>query len=368
MYYAFIDSNIFIRIVTQGRPGCEPIHLANLIDLVNAGTISLLVPEVVMLELEKHFRDLPTTIQDGCTRMKEAIDAELTKEFRKGLWNELAPLKDQLINNVESYKDQKLNDLVALKEEIVGFLNGDNVIHIPLTVDVMLEAERRRIAGRLPKSTRAGSQDGMIIVSLINFLEDNVSDVLFCSENVSDFGEEVGAKNKDRQWRLHPLIAGDFPSKTEFHIDLASMLAFGRGYEEAVVIEEDVGDRDFDFDDEAEYEEFLQLVNQQRRVLKERFESEVLPKMPSESQDIREELVAKISRLLKRCRQSKSWNDKSEDKLAQWLEYEPEDMIPVTSLWKLSKIKGNLIRYLHIHQKIDFEREHGLREHGEMEK
>ena len=43
----FVDANIFIRVATQGRPGCEPEHFEDLRTLVEDRTFTLLVPEVV---------------------------------------------------------------------------------------------------------------------------------------------------------------------------------------------------------------------------------------------------------------------------------------------------------------------------------
>lgn len=41
----FVDANIFIRIATQGRPGCEREHLDDLRTLVEEDTFVLLVPD-----------------------------------------------------------------------------------------------------------------------------------------------------------------------------------------------------------------------------------------------------------------------------------------------------------------------------------
>ena len=51
------------------------------------------------------------------------------------------------------------------------------------------------------------------------------------------------------------------------------------------------------------------------------------------------------------------WNDRSEYKLSQWLEYVPEYAIPFTSTSNLVVIRDNLRRYLQIHQEGDEQEE-----------
>ena len=61
-------------------------------------------------------------------------------------------------------------------------------------------------------------------------------------------------------------------------------------------------------------------------------------------------LVAEIGDLLLRCRACPTWDDRSEYKLPQWIEYVPENMIPYTSLPKMVRIRESLEEYLRIHE------------------
>lgn len=56
-----------------------------------------------------------------------------------------------------------------------------------------------------------------------------------------------------------------------------------------------------------------------------------------------------IDLLLKQCRESESWNDKSELKLIQWTLDTPEEYIHQCGLIKLRRIRTSLNDYLHIH-------------------
>jgi len=69
----------------------------------------------------------------------------------------------------------------------------------------------------------------------------------------------------------------------------------------------------------------------------------------------REELVATALGIHAECRSCKSWNNRSEYKLPQWLDNVPEKMIPYTSLPNLLRITANLRRYLDVHQERDAE-------------
>jgi predicted nucleic acid-binding protein len=73
MTNVFIDTNIFVRIATQGRPGCEQKHFEDLRTLVEERAFRLLVPEVVSLELEKVFRSLPKSLESACDKVSDAV-------------------------------------------------------------------------------------------------------------------------------------------------------------------------------------------------------------------------------------------------------------------------------------------------------
>src|SRR4051812_12949696 len=84
MIYAFVDTNIFVRIATQGRPGCEQAHFDNLRVLVQEGMFRLLVPEVVTLEVEKLFKGLPRSIESACDKLNDSVS-----KATQDTWNEI---------------------------------------------------------------------------------------------------------------------------------------------------------------------------------------------------------------------------------------------------------------------------------------
>ncbi len=53
---------------------------------------------------------------------------------------------------------------------------------------------------------------------------------------------------------------------------------------------------------------------------------------------------------LKRCRETESWDDKSELKLCQWMLYVDEDDLHNADLLKLYRIRSSIRDYLYIHR------------------
>jgi rRNA-processing protein FCF1 len=51
--FVTLDTNIIIRTISQGMPGCEIEHWQELRVLVEANKVGLVIPEVVLLELRK---------------------------------------------------------------------------------------------------------------------------------------------------------------------------------------------------------------------------------------------------------------------------------------------------------------------------
>ena len=72
--------------------------------------------------------------------------------------------------------------------------------------------------------------------------------------------------------------------------------------------------------------------------------------LPADVRRRREELVFTAQGLLALCRECKTWDDRSEYKLPQWLDNVPEEMIPYTSLPNLLRINAEVKRYLGIHR------------------
>lgn len=82
-----------------------------------------------------------------------------------------------------------------------------------------------------------------------------------------------------------------------------------------------------------------------------------LPTLSPEMRQRRAALISVAQNCLAECRKCKSWDDRSEYKLPQWLDHVPEDMIPFTSLPNLLRINASLQEYLEVHRKMDEEKQ-----------
>ena len=362
MIYCFIDTNIFIRIITQGRPGCEDEQFDALRTLVADELICLLLPEVVLLEIEKHFAALPKQIESNCDKVLDSV----TKATQDA-WNEIDSLKSQINERIKAFKGESVERCKKLTPDILNFLTSSPVELIPLTSDVLVQATRRRIAERMPNCRNSNDQDAMIVESLVSRLGGIAErpTFLFCSENTSDFALSVPIQGGlDKRFVLDPKIQESLP-KAHYSVNLAEMLSIARGSEslpeptndeiENAIMIRDIHDMD---EDEDIYFSLHGTVMQAiQKEAKRQFTEDVLPSLPEDVRQIRKELSDTAFRALRECRACETWTERSEYKLPQWIEYVEETMIPYTSLPKLVRIKNNLLDYLRIHQQSDRQNE-----------
>lgn len=352
MIYVYVDTNILVRVLTQGRPGCEFVHFRDLAVMAREGVIRLLVPEVLLLEFDKQLRALPIQIGSSCDKL-----ANLVGKASEGLWNEMNALGLSLLQTISQYKRTKLKQSKKYSAKLLRFLQSSAVHRIALTNEIWLNAQKRMISGRMASMKNSCSQDAMIVESLASFFRDSqASDdtLLFCSENWGDFAVETPTKGDDRSFALHPAIQNDLPP-SQYCTNLQDMLRFAAGYESLPTPDDEqirlaATMRDLcDEEDELWLAANRVLEEQLNRKIAEQFEREVAPTLPTHISNVRRELVDKISVLLRDCRTCAGWSDHSELKLCQWLENVPEDMIPCTSLPGLVRIKINLTELLRRH-------------------
>ena len=87
---------------TQGRPGCELTHFDDLETLVEDGTFTLLVPEVVKLEVQKLFESLPAKLEKSCDELSAAI-----AKAARSSWNEIDSLKTSVLEVIRELKEKR---------------------------------------------------------------------------------------------------------------------------------------------------------------------------------------------------------------------------------------------------------------------
>lgn len=358
MLFIFVDTNIYIRIMTQGMPGCDFALFDDLKTLCENKIICLLVPEVILLELEKNNTEIPQGLKQKFCGLRKDIE-------KFSLWTEIRDIKNYIITLLQKAEDLKITNWKNRYKEIISFLNSDKTIKIPITENIKIKADNRIKNGKMPKNKKV-DKDACIIESLVeyfNSLKDNNSTLIFCSENTNDFAEECKTATKDRSFILHHLLQNDLP-KSHYFIDLNSTLQFSKGYESLPEIKpnEEIEEKlkilnSFEDDWEDLPDEWSKTLREieslEHNQLAKEFEKGIIPKLSNEIVIKRQNLIKEIKFLLSKCRRCKSWDERSEEKLLQWTEYVPEDMIPYTSLPNLLRIRKNIKRYLDIHKEMD---------------
>lgn len=215
----FVDTNIWIRVVSQGKPGCEIAHLEDLRELIDQAAIVLLLPEVVQLELNRQWRSFTENVVVQIGKLEKELEAPLRKSF----WSEIEDVQRSLQEFLSEQKTSKLESVTNRYEKVQNLLSLPNVKILEFTPEIHFRARKRLIAGKMPRLEQRSHSDACILESLAVFfsqLNKNDHELCFCSENVADFGLE----SKDRHI-IHPLHKDDLPSATEYCLSLEKAVA-----------------------------------------------------------------------------------------------------------------------------------------------
>jgi hypothetical protein len=225
MRYAFLDTNIYIRVITQGQPGCEIECLEDLTKLIADGRIQVLLPEVVELEYTKHWHSLQDEIESGMSNLKAQLEAQLPK---MKVWNELGDVQKTLLESLPGIKDEKLKKSKENHKKVQLFLSLHSLKRIPLTNELLLATRKRVYSGRMPAAEKIDrvDRDGdvCIVESLLHFFretKDKKAELFLCCENVADFAVELPNKKGSA---LHPMLAEELPKPTHFFTNLKSLV------------------------------------------------------------------------------------------------------------------------------------------------
>jgi len=230
--YIFLDTNIYIRHLMQGKPET----LQELTQLVDSDQALLLLPQVVVLELDKFRRHLKTkldlafkTIADG-TGIKWTGGKVLNyvKDVPALLLQALDEHKRQWDENKRQWLKQRKKDTYATAErhyqQIESLFRSQSVVTIPLTPTILFRGKQRLMAGKMPYLDDEPNRenDACIVESLHAHFETAGKDgaLYFCSENVKDFGHGDKASAF-----LDRAIKEGLPAHSPFFTELAALIA-----------------------------------------------------------------------------------------------------------------------------------------------
>lgn len=208
MRFIFIDTNIWIRLLTHGKPDGDLKWLEELHYLIQKKQLTLLLPEIVSLELEKFSRSISDSLRKHTSTLSKDIHEKI-----KISWNEIDDIKDAILELVESRRTDKDKHSKDTYQKIKDTFSIPHIIHLPFSIEVMLASHKRLIAGRMPVSAEKSSNDAYIVESLITHFKAVLptDELLFVSENRADF-----CLKTDSGDILHPLVSEQLPPTKYF--------------------------------------------------------------------------------------------------------------------------------------------------------
>jgi hypothetical protein len=380
MQTAFIDSNIYNRVATQGVPGCEESFFDELFEMVSDQTLRLLVPEVVTLEVEKFSK---ITFPN---KLASEVDQIHNKLKSLDGWNELSAMREEITKSINTIRESRLDIVKKRFDKIALIIDSDNVVKLPLSADVLLACQRATLAGRMPSNEKVGG-DALLIETLVQYFStgDKPDEFHFCSENHSHFAQEVQAgQKKKRAFRLHDKLQSRLP-KSIYSTSLAELIGFCKKTTSPPPPEsKPVPSTSYHSVGGVPYEiEYVPSGVSVTLPIETQFHPAFTTSSPSGTLQPSQAFLAGLSGaafpmypwwfqrpstmfgqagtffineivpLLEACRRTGSWNAESERELPNWLEGVPENQLGNASIETLLTVYDNLKRYLAQHQELD---------------
>ena len=215
------DTNILVRSWTQGKSGCEMDHWETIRKKCEAGELTMLVTEVVLLEAESQWQELLDEIDTKLMAVKKSLQDMFASKPHD--WSEIKDVGQALIDQVDRSRADKRENAKKNHDEIDAILKASFARLLPFTSDVHFRARRRLLSGRFPRAKERYSEaDCAIIESLCEHFENEQGEhsLLFCSENHTDFGTAV-----NKRFHLHPILKDGLPP-TELFLNLSSLIDY----------------------------------------------------------------------------------------------------------------------------------------------
>lgn len=223
--YLCIDTNIFIQCCLLQIEGDDINALKSLKEVLDADSVTLLLPEVVQIEFEKK---LPKTIIDleaQMALMKEYIARN--SGMGKKVIHELCQKMDSIVENRKDNTDN-------VRNEISEIFSHKNTKKIPLTSKIILEATRHVLMAKKPSNDQNWviNADVLLINSVKDYLKKETDyNLYFVSSNYKDFSNSEKDSSTDTVLLIHNDIGKMF-HHIEYYRLLLKLLTdkFGKTY------------------------------------------------------------------------------------------------------------------------------------------
>jgi PIN domain len=181
-YFICLDTSVLFDLVQELETGKPPEWWSELKSLIEAGDVTLIVPEITLLELETCVRDFGAKLL--LATVKPELDAKASKllqdqqRLAKLMNDHLAVSLDHLAKSLNEWRHKRIDGWKTEAEALEKWLREHGVV-IDYTAEIAHRAKRRLIAGRLPWSEegrRRRDQDCAIIDSLVVFFDNKLHD------------------------------------------------------------------------------------------------------------------------------------------------------------------------------------------------
>ena len=361
MIYVSIDTNVYINLLTEVMTNDNveendiPSQLEDLNLLCKKGIVTLLIPEVVKLELQKFNSKVEEDYRNEYSKLINYID-----KYSKSSWSEIRGVKNKIIDLIEEEQNNKVYYCEEEYAKLMVFFENDYIEHVELTSDAICKAYKKKISGLI---TDSQLNDALIIESIHGYFKQQEMDdndlVLFISGDKKDFfvkGDRAGFKVlKDKFKISNHEVYGLYNLKQLYkYINANFDVQLPEGEIETKWSEFEKKYPDWDFENDGVREEYTRIEENINVMINELFERK-LQDLPKEIIDIRKRVLGEIENILLKCRDMISWDDKSELRLYRWLNSRAEINLYSSKLSDLFLIRENLQEYLSVHEKMDEE-------------
>lgn len=363
--YICLDTNIYISLMSNRLSyKFDDLQdtLGNPVDIIeefqilnNYNAVKFLVPEIVELEINKSNQSIINDLETNYGKIIASIDNGCSE-----IWNEInaKELKGSLYHVIEKEKAKKLGHWNNMFTTIKRLFHSDRVDFVEFTPQIMCAAEKRKVEGLISETQM---NDAYVMETIYWYCKkNNCTDVIFVTNDKKDYyDKKVGncftlkRRFVDPEVNVYGLYnIKQLPKYLNTVLDV-SLPEDSVVYKISEEFDRKYPDWDFCDNDNTEgWKEYLKIEDENNKELIHAFENET-EDFPEYIKKLRKQLLLDIQELLARCRERKSWDDRSELKLYQWLENRAESEIPLSKLSDLFLIKDNMQEYLQVHIDMD---------------
>ena len=360
MIYVCIDTNVYINLLTEVMDTDDtgqndaPTQLDDLNLLCKEGVVTVLIPEVVKLELQRANNKFEVDCKREYSKLIDYID-----KYSTNLWSEIRGVGKKIITLIEDEQDKKIHYWINEYSKLMTFFAKDYIQHIELNPDIICESYKKKVAGLI---TDSQINDAIIIESIHYYFRQQIwnDDLLFfITGDKKDFfamGEVAGFNILKSKFKIPNSKLYGLYNLKQLYKYINANFDVGLPKEEIETKWSEFEKRypEWDFEDDEVREEYCNIEKDINLMINKLFESK-LQDLPKDIIDIRKRVLNEIETILLKCRNMVSWDNRSELKLYQWLNSRSEINLYSSKLSDLFLIRDNLQEYLKVHEKMDEE-------------